>query len=516
MRLLSTATTVAAAVLIACSSGSSTSDSKAEKAPPTKRPVIARVPGPVATEATVTRLCGTCHPRVSASELNKKDWGLVLTHLTDVIAKRAKLTYSPGEMRALRGYFTKHSPARLPALPPVPADSPIAFKGEPLGRRGHTLPSKRENGPSIINVNVVDVDGDRTPDVLVCADIRRAVSRIHKSKSGWTEELITHINTPGHTHAYDHDGDGDLDVVVAVLGSLMPTEQHVGGAVLLTNEGKGRFSSRPILSDFPRTTDVRPGDFDGDGDKDFVVAGFGFINEGEIGWVEQKSRHKFVYHRIVKMPGALHVPVVDIDKDGDLDFVTLVSQETEQVIAFVNDGKGTFTQKVIYAAGSPTFGATGIVKADLDRDGDMDFVFTNGDAFDVPGVGPRPYHGVHWLENLGGLKFKHHRVLKWYGTYASAVGDMDGDGDLDIVAVSMFNVWSDPRRQSVIWLENDGKQTFKPHAIGGAPIHQVTVSLGDLNGDGRLDVVTGGIHRLAPPGNRMGRVTVWWNNGPVK
>jgi hypothetical protein len=212
------------------------------------------------------------------------------------------------------------------------------------------------------------------------------------------------------------------------------------------------------------------------------------------------------------------VPIVDLDGDGNLDIVALVAQAREEVVAFLGDGAGGFTSRTLFDAGTPAFGSSGIDVVDLDQDGDLDVLHTNGDSFDMVAQRVpvefllRPHHGVRWLENQGDMRFERHELLSLYGAFGAQAGDVDGDGDLDIVAVSMFNDWADPGRQSILWLENDGAQRFTPHGIGSNPSHLVTAAVGDLDGDGRLDAVTGGMHAF-PPFDRIGRVTLWRNLG---
>jgi hypothetical protein len=63
----------------------------------------------------------------------------------------------------------------------------------------------------------------------------------------------------------------------------------------------------------------------------------------------------------------------------------------------------------------------------------------------------------------------------------------------------------------MIWLENDGKMNFIQRDVASSPTHILSLSLGDFNNDGEIDVVTGGMHAY-PPYDRMGRVTLWMNN----
>jgi hypothetical protein len=149
---------------------------------------------------------------------------------------------------------------------------------------------------------------------------------------------------------------------------------------------------------------------------------------------------------------------------------------------------------------------------DLDQDGDDDILYTNGDAFDyIPPQG-KPWHGVQWLENKGNMNFEFHRICNFAGAYNARPVDLDKDGDLDLVCISAFNLWDKPESQSFIWLENTGKMQFTVHNITNSPTHLITLELGDFNKDGQMDMVSGGMHAY-PPYDRMGRVTLWMNNG---
>jgi hypothetical protein len=367
--------------------------------------------------------------------------------------------------------------------------------------------------PQIANVQLADLDRDGALDVLVCDAVRGSVSWIRRLPSGtYVEERLGEpIPAPANAQVADTDNDGDLDIVVASLGVLLPNNQRIGAVVILENDGKGRFTNRTVASGMARVAYVGPGDLDGDGDVDLAVAGFGYDN-GETLWLEQTDRWQFTPHQLQRLSGAINAIVNDLDQDGDQDIVTLVSQEWEHIWFFENDGRGAFTARLLWGSGNADFGSSWISLADIDRDSDVDILYSNGDALDYAPNDSRPWHGVQWLENKGGLQFEMHRIADLSGASSPQAGDVDGDGDIDVVVVSAFNDWNSPAAISLAWLENNGQLQFTLRPLATSPTHLVTVAVGDLDRDGQQDLVTGGLH-LTRPFDRMSRVTLWRQRG---
>lgn len=369
--------------------------------------------------------------------------------------------------------------------------------------------------PLISHVQAVDLDKDGLLDVVVTDCKNNTINWIRQYPAGvYTETILASgLIAPAHVQAIDFDKDGDLDLMVAVLGMLFPNNDKIGSVVILENDGHCNFTKHVVVDKIARVSDVRAGDLDGDGDLDLAVAQFGY-DDGETRWIENLGDWKFKQHILQNLSGPINVEIVDIDNDGDLDIVSLVSQEWEEIYCYINDGKGNFQPKLIWGSSNQDFGSSGISMCDLDKDGDMDILYSNGDAFDyIPPQG-RPWHGVQWLENKGNLNFEFHRVCSFTGATNVRAADIDNDGDLDLFVVSEFNLWDKPDSYSLIWLENNGKMQFTKHEITKNPTHLLCCEPGDFNNDGQIDLVTGGMHTY-PPFDRMGRITLWMNNGKL-
>jgi hypothetical protein len=395
-------------------------------------------------------------------------------------------------------------PARQAPPSPASAVSPtLAFEGRAIGR-----PPQGEERPMITHLAVADLDRDGLADVITCDAFRNQIGWIRQAPRGtFTEATLASIQAPAHVEVVDVDRDGDLDLLVAVLGFLHPNNARIGAVVVLENDGRQSFTTRTLVKDVARVADARAADLDGDGDLDVSVAGFGY-EDGETSWLENKGGWQFEPHVLQRLSGGINAVPRDLDGDGDLDLAVLVSQEWEEIWGFVNDGRGSFTPKLLWGSTNPDFGSSWLSIADLDRDGDADLLYANGDAFEYAPPNSRPWQGLQWLENTGELRFQLHRMVSLQGATSPEAVDFDGDGDLDVVLVTGNNDWDDPAAASLLWLENDGRQAFSLHPLATTPTHLNTVTAGDLDGDGRPDVAAGGMH-ISRPYDRIGRVSVW-------
>jgi hypothetical protein len=207
------------------------------------------------------------------------------------------------------------------------------------------------------------------------------------------------------------------------------------------------------------------------------------------------AKPKFVPRVLDDRHGPIHVPVADLNGDGKPDFVALIAQEHEVVVAFVNEGGGKFAKRTIYRAPHPGWGSSGIQLVDMNGDGKLDVLYSNGDILDEPYLW-KPYHGVQWLENRGDLKFEHRRIADMYGVHNAVAARITGGPLPDVLAVSFlpgdkFADRAARNADAVVVFKQTAPGAFERHALAKVNCDAVVCAAADLYGTGRTDLVIG-------------------------
>jgi len=267
----------------------------------------------------------------------------------------------------------------------------------------------------------------------------------------------------------DIDGDGDRDLVL--------------GGRLFVNNGRGAFTD-VTATQLPGNDGgrVELADLDGDGDLDIVYAtGLLFINNGAGTFADVTAG------RLPAVRGQ-DAAALDVDGDGDADLVFAIRNEPNTL--FLNDGTGSFVDVTAQRMPSIAVNSTAVAAGDLDGDGDPDLIFTSSDY--EPHNLYRNDGGVfrdvtaHQLPSIGGVEEQD-----------VALGDLDGDGDLDIAFAGAGEV-SGTLAYANRLAFNDGRGFFTQRNVTGGTSRGSTarthaVAIGDVDGDGDNDLLYGNV-----------------------
>jgi len=470
------------------------------------------------TEARIRAFCGDCHAVPRPESFHRDAWHDEVELGYDYYARSRRTDLAPPPPSLAAAYFRSRAPVELtyPEFPSAGAAFPASFRPERLD-----LPADATLAPGIAFLCWRQLVAGEPPALVASDMISGQVTGLDLRTRDRKPRLLAQLNNPCCIEPCDLDQDGRIDLVVGDLGSYAAMDHDRGRVIWLRQQlFAGVYEEVVIASGLGRVTDVRPIDFDADGDLDLVVAEFGWYRTGAVrlyrNVAPRGQRPRFECEVLDPRTGAIHVPVCDLNGDGRQDFVALVSNESECVEAFLNQGSGRFSRQTLWRAPDLTFGSSGIQLVDLDGDGDLDVLYPNGDAFDNAYLSP--WHGVQWLENLGEGRFEHRRIVDLAGATIAVPGDLDGDGDLDVLVACFLPGGLKPeaaaslRSPSVVLLEQTARGRFACHALEWSLPSHPAAAVGDFDDDGDLDFAIGNQR------SGMGRtwLTLWWNQTKSK
>ena len=336
------------------------------------------------------------------------------------------------------------------------------------------------------NLTLGDVDGDGDLDLVVPNVAINAVSiRLNSGlHSGSFVAPATHAEVsvggaPRSVVLGDVDGDGDLDLVA--------TQDFFGTTVSLRlNNGSGAFSAPAVGAEIGvgrKPLGAALGDVDGDGDLDLLV-----VNNADNTVSVRLNAGLNSGHFVAPATGAqvsvgpypLGMTLGDVDGDGDLDLLTTVfdSGLGTTVSLRLNNGSGVFAPPATRAEITVGLGPVLVVLGDLDGDGDLDLATNN-----------YRHHSVSIRLNAGlnsgqfVAPAANGTVSTGYSPESLALGDVNADGHLDLLTANLGG-------NSVSVRLNNGSGAFAPPATNAEILVQsqpAGLALGDLNGDGSLD-----------------------------
>jgi len=402
-------------------------------------------------------------------------------------------------------------PANQPA-PPMPSDPDASFVLASTG-----LPT---TGMWKCDPLLVDANGDGHMDLAAIARLGDGPHVFFgDGKGGWTDSSsgmqTSTRSCGGGVAVIDVNHDGLLDLAAG---------DHCNGIFVYLGDGKGGWKevtaglhpSDRVEDETNKlmllgAEDIDAGDVNGDGHVDLLSAGSDegglsiYLGDGTgMNWTR-------VQGDLVDRGWANRVRLVDVSGDGYLD---IVATHSDGPTVYKNDGKGNWFWS---GAGLPRPLYQGLYigldVADMNGDGRQDLILANWVD------GPEIYlqqEDQSWKKTADVFP----QMLG--GAQGVATGDLDGDGDRDIIATGRL----EPKQglvRGVFVLYNEGEKGWRYDAASGLPttglLAMAGATVGDFTGDGLMDVVacTGLIAEMvsssaANKPTLEPRVAAWKNN----
>lgn len=291
-------------------------------------------------------------------------------------------------------------------------------------------------------LHLVDMDDDGDADVVVTAWGGNSLSWIENrvgndTGDSWLLHSISTLNRPGGVYCADIDEDGDVDVAASSSSAVLLFENR------LNTEGGWVQQTVASLSG-PKN--LMMADVDGDDSLDIVSAS---KSDNTIAWHSQGNDGSWVTHIVsTQSMGPMSVHVVDMDDDGDMDILS-ASNNGDEVALYVNDLPSTWNKTVLSSSADY---ASWVTVADLHHRGVYDVLATSTGTLDSK-VRMFAFESLEldtWSETVISSALN--------GPTGAVTADMDGDGDLDVVATSNND-------DQVVWFESIAADNAAPCAL---------------------------------------------------
>jgi hypothetical protein len=319
-------------------------------------------------------------------------------------------------------------------------------------------------------VKTIDFDNDGILDILISTYSNDKIGWYKNNNNGTFSNIIqisNNIFNPKDFIIEDLNNNGVYEIISSSYERNISSRQKLS---IFEKDTFGVYNEKIINFYFGAVNSVKIADLNNDGNNDIISA------FGSILWNENKGNNVFTSQKLISSniltSFVYDIEIKDLNNDNFLDIVGITSNGLE---VYKNNGNETFD--LVYNL-PLSDSSREIELADINNDGKLDIILTFFRGADL--LAKIINNGNFGFQSMISINFSD------YGYKPNKIrcGDMDNDGDIDIVT-------SSTEYSRIQLLKNDGTGNFSYNLIQES-ISTDPIDLGDIDYDGDLDIITAG------------------------
>ena len=422
--------------------------------------------------------CQRCHLLPGPGDLPYAIWDtVVLPRMRGLVAGGSigqPAGLSDREWNQLRAYVLSEAPGQLPV---EPLSLPTAADFRPMFPEVFMSPPSTSYVAPLAGGGLLQADINKE-SIFVYDALLRPVQRLRTGRG------VTDLQSfRGETYA-------------TVIGSFSPSDAGVGQLIRL-----GVAGADTLVVGLRRPTGLSIQEGEG-GAPEFIVSEYGRWS-GSLRSYREREAGAYQGTTISSRPGPMSIVA-----ETETTFLVLYGQGDERIVRYRRVDASYREETLIRFP--PSYGSSSLKRTDWNADPFPDLVYTAGDLADYRSD-PKPYHGVRIYvgEPDGGYRLA--EFIPFPGAYAAEVADFDGDGNMDIAAVSFFPDFRSGAPAGAVIFRR-AKDLWQAEALPAATSGRwLRLAAGDVDKDGDIDLIAGSLAMETYPDG--GQLKDWVEEG---